>query len=292
MNSIFEAFDEPDGPGSDAPQGAQEAGSGPLPQDTDVSAQVKKEILETIGKNTDILPIPVSNLDGRQKKNIQLLARGLFTLDQPITGQAIWDLWPEGMNRSGRISDNITDVAERGRVFRAGIRPTINDIQIYCETLEYKEGMQLLGIEVNTADTGLTAEQLGLLTILSNPADGRDLKRKLSHAGISWAKYQVWLKQPVFSKAHNQIIGEALKQAIPMAEQQLAAKMVAGDLTAIKYGFEVSGRHDPNGKKQVDAQALLGILLEVIEEEIKDPQALQAIAAKLTLRGAGRAIEG
>lgn len=289
----FQLFDEPFGFGSDASGKPPAPASEPLPQEADLRSEVQKEILETIGKNTDILPIPVINLDGRQKKNIQLLARGLFVLGQPMTGEAIWNLWPEGMNRNGKISDRIEDKDERGRVFRAGFRPSINEIQNYCRTEEYRDGMSSLGIEIDERDTGLTAEQLGLLTILSNPADGRDLKRKLSHAGISWAKYQVWLKQPVFSQAHNQIIGEALKQAIPMAEQQLAAKMVAGDLTAIKYGFEVSGRHDPNGKKQVDAQALLQILLEVIEEEIKDPNILRNIAAKATLRGvANKAIEG
>jgi hypothetical protein len=151
--------------------------------------------------------------------------------------------------------------------------------------------MHLLGIEVDPEDTGLTAEQLGLLTILSNPADGRDLKRKLSHAGITWAKYQVWLEQPIFKEYHSKIVGKALLQAIPMAEQQLAAKMVAGDLPSIKYGFEVSGRHDPNGKKQVDAQLLLQVLLEVIEEEVKDPDILRRIAAKAQIRGMN-AIEG
>jgi hypothetical protein len=235
--------------------------------------------------------LPEIKLDGRQKKNIQLLARGLYMASEPMTAEAIWKLWPEGMNRSGRVSKDIEDPAERGRVFAAGIRPTITEIQVFCRSEEYAEGMRSLGIEVDREDTGLTAEQLGLLTILSNPADGRDLKRKLSHAGITWAKYQVWLEQPVFKEYHSKIIGKALQQAIPMAEQQLAAKMVAGDLTAIKYGFEVSGRHDPNGKKQVDAQQLLAVLLEVIEEEVKDPDILRRIAAKAQIRGMN-AIEG
>ena len=271
--------------GSDAPGEPQVAASQPLPQQSEVSAQVKKEVLETIGNNSDIIPNPVSNLNGRQKKYIELLARGLYMAGELITAQAIFKLWPEGMNYGGSVTKSITDPEERGRVFRAGFRPTISEIQVFCRTGEYAEGMRSLGIEIDPDDTGLTAEQLGLLTILSNPADGRDLKRKLSHAGITWAKYQVWLEQPIFKEYHAKIVGKALLQAIPMAEQQLAAKMLAGDLTAIKYGFEVSGRHDPNGKKQVDAEALLRILLEVIEEEIKDPDVLRKIAAKAQIRG-------
>ena len=291
MTISFEAFDEPFGFGSDPSGKPQVPASEPLPQDTDVSAQVKKEILETIGNNSDIIPIPVIKLDGRQKKNIELLARGLYLTEGKITAEAIWKLWPEGMNRSGLVSKAIEDPAERGRVFRAGLRPTINEIQVFCRSEEYAEGMRSLGIEVDPDDTGLTAEQLGLLTILSNPADGRDLKRKLSHAGITWAKYQVWLEQPIFKEHHSKIIGKALLQAIPMAEQQLAAGMLRGDLSFIKFGMEVSGRHDPNGKKQVDAEALLRILLEVIEENVKDPEVLRKIAAEAQLRGM-RAIGG
>lgn len=276
---------------SDAPQRPQVAASGPLVPLDKTSQEPVSIVAETIGKNADILNKVSVTMDGRQKKNIDLMARTLYATAERITGEGIWNLWPEGMNKNGKVADSITDPGERGRVFRAGIRPPISQIQAYLGSEEFRDRMRLLDVEIDESDTGLTAEQQGLLTILSNIADNRDLKRKLSHAGISWAKYQIWLKQPVFKSYHDKIIGESLKAAIPMAEQQLAAKMVAGDLTAIKYGFEVSGRHDPNGKKQVDAQQLLAILLEVIEEEVKDPEILRSIAAKATMRGIG-AIEG
>lgn len=264
--------------------------SGPNAPSTTESSSDVSTVAETIGNSVELFPEPTINLDGRQKKNIQLLARGLFVMGQPISGEAIWNLWPEGMNKSGTISASITDPEERGRVFRAGLRPSIIEIQNFLRTGEYRDGMRNLGIEINPDDNGLTAEQLGFLTILSNPADGRDLKRKLSHAGITWAKYQVWLKQPDFSRAYNQIVSETLKDMMPMAKQQLAAKIGAGDLTAIKFGMEVTGEHDPNGKKQLDAQAFLGVILEVLEEEVKDQEILQRIATKITLRGQ-RAIE-
>lgn len=265
--------------------------SEPLPRWDHPSSDQVSTLAETIGKNANIIPNVKIDMDGRQKKNINLLARTLYVAGERMVAEAIWNLWPEGMNASGTVSNNITEPTERGRVFRAGLRPPVSQIQAYMRTEEFRTGMQLFGIEVDESDTGLTAEQQGLLTILSNYADNRDLKRKLGHAGISWAKYQVWLSQPVFRSFHDKLVGTALKQAIPMAQQQLAAKMVAGDLTAIKYGFEVSGHHDPNGKKQVDAQQLLAILLEVIEEEVKDPNILRNIAAKAQVRGI-KAIEG
>jgi len=265
--------------------------SEPLPRWDQPSTDTVSTLAETIGKNASIVPKVELNIDGRQKTNINLTARTLYVSGERMVAEAIWNLWPEGLNASGKVSNNITEPTERGRVFRAGLRPPISQIQAYLGTEEFRDGMSLFGIEVDESDTGLTAEQQGLLTILSNYADNRDLKRKLAHAGISWAKYQVWLSQPVFKSYYDKLVGNTLKQAIPIAQQQLAAKMAAGDLTAIKYGFEVSGHHDPNGKKQVDAQQLLTILLEVIEEKVKDPNILREIATAAQLRGI-KAIEG
>lgn len=277
--------------GWDAPEEPQEDDTEALPRWDLPPDDADLTLVQTIGKNVQLFEESKINLDGRQKLHIKMTARGLFTLGQPITGQAIWDLWPRGLNQSGTVSNSITEPEERGKVFRAGFRPTINEIQGFLHSQEYINAMVELGVEVDPNASGLTVEQLGLLTILSNPADGRDLKRKLSHAGISWSKYQTWREQTVFAKAHDQIVGETLKKMMPMAKQQLAAKIASGDISAIKFGMEVTGEHDPNGKKQIDAKAFIGILLEIIEEEVTDAATLQRIAAKVSLRGA-KTIEG
>jgi hypothetical protein len=274
-----------------APEEPEVALSEPLPHWDEPSDHETSTLAETIGKNVQLFEESKINLDRRQKLHIQMTARGLFTLGQPITGEAIWNLWPLGLGKSGSVSSRITEPEERGKVFRAGFRPTINEIQSFLGSQEYSDAMVELGVEVDPNASGLTVEQLGLLTILSNPADGRDLKRKLSHAGITWNKYQTWREQAVFSKAHDQIVGETLKKMMPMAKQQLAAKIASGDISAIKFGMEVTGEHDPNGKKQIDAKAFIGILLEIIEEEVTDAATLQRIAAKVSLRGA-KTIEG
>jgi hypothetical protein len=277
--------------GSDAPDEPLVPVSEPLPRWDVPLDDEKSTVLEVIGKKVLEDNPPVINLDGRQKMNIRMLSRQLHNSRKPMTAEAIYDLWPKGLNQNGVVNSGITEPVERGRVFRAGFRPTIQDIQQYQSSSEYIEGMGTLGIEVDPNDTGLTVEQLGLLTILSNPADGRDLKRKLSHAGVTWNKYQTWLAQPVFAQHYKQMMDTLLKDIMPMAKQQIAAKIAAGDSAMIKFGMEVTGEHDPAGKKQIDAKAFIGILLEIIEEEVKDPSVLQRIGAKISLRGA-KAIEG
>ncbi len=275
----------------DTPEEPEVQSSEPLPRWDLPSDDEKSTLAETIGELV-LATNPVKiNLDGRQKMNIRMLSRQLHVSRKPMTAEAIYDLWPKGLNQSGVVNSSITEPTERGKVFRAGFRPSIAEIQLYQATSDYIEGMGYLGIECDPSDSGLTVEQLGLLTILSNPADGRDLKRKLSHAGISWNKYQVWLSQPVFSQHHKETMDNLLKDMMPIAKQQMAAKIAAGDVGMIKFGMEVTGEHDPAGKKQLDAKQFLGILLEIIEEEVKDQATLQRIGAKISLRGA-KAIEG
>src|SRR4030095_12497697 len=272
-------FLEPETGAQDEPEGAETVpyiGSDDVPN----PAQIIGEIV-----SQQEMDQVLKELDWRQRQNILLISRGQFVAGEPLTAQAISQVWPVGLNHNNTGAKHISDPEERGRIFRAGFRPSVAQIQIYMQTPEYREAMKEFGIELDPNDTGLTAEQLGFLTILTNVADGRDLKRKLSAAGIPWSKFQVWLKQPLFAYRWNKLAGETLKEAVPHAQIQLAAKMAQGDMTAIKLGFEITGFHDPNGKKQIDAEAFVGVILEVIEDSIKDPELLKEIATKIQLRG-------
>ena len=244
-------------------------------------------IAEIIGNEIELAE-ETSKLEKRQRKYICMIAKHLILTDERITGQAIYNNWPVGMNTKGEIPSSIKDPEQRGKAFRAGPRPFINEIQAYLRTREYALAMREMGYNIDETDNGLTAEQMGFLTILANPGDGKDLKGKLRIAGISWAKYQLWLKEREFRKAHDKMMGDTLKAMMPIAEQQLAAKIAAGDANAIKFGMEVTGRHNPNGQKQLESEAFLGIFLEVLEEEIKDMEILRRIASKVQIRALGK----
>ena len=219
------------------------------------------------------IPEEEINLVDSQKKAICLIYRALFVDQAEVNAQAIWEQWPESINnRRG------------GDYYRAGPRPPINEIQSYMGTEDFAALMERLGINVNLNETGLSVEQLGLLTILTNPTDGRTLKGKLKAAGVSWPTYQAWMRQPRFHAMFKKWASTTLMDAIPAAETQLANLMASGDMSAIRFGMEVTGRHDPANKKQVDGQKLVALILEVIEEEIKDVEILRAIGNKIQLR--------
>ena len=218
------------------------------------------------------LPEIEINLTDNQKKAVCLIYRLLYVNGDTLDSGHIRDMWPE------------SGVIDNTNYFRAGPRPTINDIQAYMGTVDFQEKMELLGVRVNLNETGLSVEQIGLLTILTNPTDGRTLKGKLKAAGVSYPVYQAWLKHPKFQEVFRSWASNALMDAIPAAEIQLAAAMGNGDLGALKFGMEVTGRHDPASKKQIDAQKLVGVILEVLEEKIKDTELLRSIGNQIQLR--------
>ena len=267
---------QPTGPNPDTTAGTiPEAGTEPH--------SAPSALLEVIG-NTVGIPEPIPfNLSEKQKRYIELYSRQLTVKKELVTGQAIWDLWPAGYAK-GRVSSVITDPVERAKVARVGQRPMIGDIQGYLETTDYAEQMKELGIEVNTKATGLTTEQMGFITYFSNYTDGKNIRQKLKDSGVSWSKFQAWRAQPVFARYYDELLGESIKDAIPFAKQQIAAKMGAGDISAIKFGMELTGDYDPRGQQQVDARQLVTVILEVLEEKIKDPAILLDIAASITLK--------
>lgn len=249
---------ETDSPSSGASQALTEAHSG------SVAAYVGMAVTS---------PEIEINLSDSQRKAICLIYRALFVDNSELNAQAIWEMWPESVNnRKG------------GDYYRAGPRPPINEIQSYMGTEDFAALMERLGINVNLNETGLSVEQLGLLTILTNAVDGRTLKGKLKAAGVTWSTYQAWMKQPRFHAMYKSWATDSLMDAIPAAETQLANLMASGDMSAIRFGMEVTGRHDPANKKQVDGQKLVALILEVIEEEIKDVDTLRAIGNKIQLR--------
>lgn len=282
---------DPETPSEQGQEGASETpyieegfgfGLPPVPRQITARALSPAEI---IGKHSNLdIPEP-KELSKNAKKFVCLTYKQQFLLDQEVTPNLIWKQWPTS-SYAGLSLDNLIE-DEEGKVFQPGTRPTINAIQHYFTTDDFAQRMWILGVEVSHEASGLTVEQMGLLTILTNVTDGRGLRQKIKAANVPWSRYQAWLKQPAFNQAYRKLVSDALKDSIPAAETALSQKMVAGDLASIKFGFELTGHYNPADKKQVDAVKMVSVILEVIEENVRDPEILKKIGAQIQLRGLG-----
>lgn len=133
----------------------------------------------------------------------------------------------------------------------------------------------------------LTPIQLLAANALLDLTDTRTNKKKLQDLGISTTKYNAWLKDPVFkdylAARAKQLIGDN-EHEVDLA---LLDRVRAGDMKAISYYNEFTGRYTPASSRQsssagnIDIQAILVRVIEIINEEVNNPEEILAISTRL-----------
>lgn len=176
--------------------------------------------------------------------------------------------------------------------------PSVDDIYSYSDkrvtkakiaavilTDEFYADMKQRGVPWRPDEyNGLSATQQYAIQILTNPVHERKtLQSKLRLAGVTYGQYRAWLKQPTFSKYLNQLTEGMLTDHVGDLHTKLMQKALDGDLNAIKYVHELSGRHDPNRQQVEDLGRVVNMLIEIITEEVKDQQTLTRIANKMQI---------
>lgn len=215
-----------------------------------------------------VKPAQNITLTEQQKLNIQILSYHQALKDEVYDAEVIYKLWP-------------TDPA---MFYKAGPRPSITAIQQYKATIHYRTGMAERGIEVAEVEE-LTPNQLACIQLLTTPNDKRSVGSKLKALGIKDAQYRGWLKQRKFNEAIKGIAGKGLAEAIPLAEVALASAAQDGDLHAIKFLMEVTGRYNPAQQQAIDAQELVAVMVDAAQEVMsKHPDLLKAYVDLVRLK--------
>ena len=98
------------------------------------------------------------------------------------------------------------------------------------------------------------------------------------------ARYQAWLKHPLFRKAVNDNAEMALQEAVAPALTALAGKAAAGEDRAIEKVLEISGRWNPNAQSVEDARIVVMALVEAVIKHVKDPEVKKAIMSEVSLK--------
>lgn len=144
--------------------------------------------------------------------------------------------------------------------------PLITDL-IFTE--RFKDALEDRGIPTD-APIGLTGEQLYVLQVMLDPTTNLSPWGRLKKLDIPFAKWEGWLKQPLFNRAYTENTEKILKESVPNALNMLMMLVNQGDLKAIKLNLELTGRYTPNQQNQVDFQRLMGIIMEALEANISD----------------------
>lgn len=147
-------------------------------------------------------------------------------------------------------------------------------------------GITLRGLD--GPDSGkLTEEQLVAANTMLDLADNRSRKKKLNELGVPTAKWEAWLRDPVFQNYLRTRSEAMLGDNLHEAHLALVDRVRSGDVPAIKYFNELTGRYNPNVSDKADVNSVIMMIVEVIQRHVTDPKLLHAIADDITLIAGG-----
>lgn len=171
--------------------------------------------------------------------------------------------------------------------FLRGHQPTPETL---CEKFDYtpRALMQTLEKEIVqkslkgrgvpvTEGRELTAEQITMINIMLNTTDTRSQKKKLADAGVSAATWAGWRKKPAVQEYLRTRAEQILGESIPDAHLALVDRVNSGDLGALKFYYEITGRYTGQSGG-LDPKVLVTRVFDVIAKHIQDPTILNAIS--------------
>lgn len=148
-------------------------------------------------------------------------------------------------------------------------------------------GITLRGFSESSAieDVVLTEEQLVAANTMLDLRDNRSQSKKLRELGVSTTKWEGWLRDPAFQNYIRTRAENLLPDNMHESHLALLDRVRSGDINAIKYFNEITGRYVPNASDKADVNAVLMMVLEVIQRHVKDPDALVAISDDMVAIG-------
>lgn len=165
----------------------------------------------------------------------------------------------------------------------AGARVEFDLLQRLKLTKQFKAALKARGItfnpfsEVGSQDfTRLTAEQVAAISILTNFADTRPQLLKLKEIGVTPEQIQGWMVNPIFNRQLATRADEQLNNIYPEAVTSLNRRIKHGNITAIKFYFELTGRAVT--PEVVNLKLAMQSLIEAVQKHVQEPAVLEAIA--------------
>lgn len=118
--------------------------------------------------------------------------------------------------------------------------------------------------------------QLAAIMIVADYNDRRSLTAKLKSIGVSSQTWQGWMQDKNFKEFLHNLTSKNFDAALHVAQEGLLASVERGDVAAIKYWHELTGR--AVSPEVQNARVLVSRIVQVIQTHVKDEATLMAIA--------------
>lgn len=133
----------------------------------------------------------------------------------------------------------------------------------------------------------LTEEQLTAANVMLDLRDNRSQKKKLADLGVPTQKWEAWLRDPGFQNYLRTRAEGILGDNQHEAATALLDRVRSGDTNAIKFYYEITGRHVQNRGDSVNVPALLMRVMEIIQKHVQDAEVVGNIADEFLTLASG-----
>lgn len=160
------------------------------------------------------------------------------------------------------------------------------DVELVWGSSKFQRSLRDRGIKT-TADPNLTLRQETFLQAYLNPLNLKPPHVVAKQLKIGAAELDGWLRDKHFAHAMKVKSEENLVKFLPIADQALGQLVQAGDMKAIQFVNQLTGRFDPNARQQLDVPALLMQVQDIVLRHVRDPITKRNIARELVALAQG-----
>ena len=169
-------------------------------------------------------------------------------------------------------------VSEQAISDRLGI--SIKAVQAICRNPVFKDRIYKRGLVPPDDTELLTQAQIMCINVLLNSWDKRSLRERLKVIDVSYAQYQAWRRDPVFSAYYHKRAEQMFGDVVPTAKNKLVELVEDKNLPAIELVLEMTGTHNRRQNNDLDVVALLQTVLEILTRYVA-ADVLAQVAAEL-----------
>ena len=145
---------------------------------------------------------------------------------------------------------------------------------------KFQKSLESRGIKT-TSNPNLTLRQENFLQAYLNPMNLKTPQVLAKQMKISLIELDGWMREKHFANAMSSKAKENLDKFIPMADQALGQMVQQGDMKAITFLNQLTGRFDANKSSGVDIVSVMMRVQDVILRHVRDPEVKRNIAREL-----------
>lgn len=162
-----------------------------------------------------------------------------------------------------------------------------HEVELVWQSSKFQRALADRGIKT-TSNPNLTLRQENFLQAYLNPMNLLTPQVLAKRMKISLNEIDGWMRQKEFAAAMAAKSEDNLKKYLPMADAALGQLVQQGDMKAITFINQMTGRFDPNAKQNLDVPALLMQVQDIILRHVLDPAVKRNIARELIALAQGQ----